>query len=189
MSPTKTLDKILHNRRKHRVSIRNFTLSAVLVPVFEKNNEDYLLFTMRNQNVRHHKGEICFPGGVYDKKDHFLLNTALRETEEEIGLKPEDVLVLGELDDLMTPTYFRINPFVARIPYPYPFKINEKEIDCLIEVPLRYFMDEKHLELKKVTIEGDEVEIPFYHWKKHTIWGATGRIVRQLINLLHDGKK
>lgn len=189
MSPTETLDKILHNRRKNRISIRNFTPSAVLVPVFEKNSEDHLLFTQRNQKVQHHKGEICFPGGVYDKKDHFLLNTALRECEEEIGLKPEDVLILGELDDLMTPTYFRINPFVARIPYPYPFKINETEIDSVLEIPLRHFMDEKNLELKTVSIEGEEVEIPFYHWENHQIWGATGRIVRQLINLLHDGGK
>lgn len=188
MSPIKTLDKILHNRSKHKLTLKNFKPSAVLVPVFEKNGEDILLFTQRNQKVRHHKGEICFPGGTYDPKDHFLLNTALRETEEEIGLKAEDILILGELDDLITPTSFRINPFVARIPYPYPFQINEKEIDCLIEIPLMHFMDEKNLELRKVTFEGEEVEIPFYHWEKHTIWGATGRIVRQLISLLKNKK-
>lgn len=188
MSPAKILDRILRQRAKHRLSLKNFRPSAVLVPVFEKDGEDYLLFTKRNQEVRHHKGEICFPGGTYDKRDHFLVNTALRETQEEIGLKPEDVLVLGELDDLITPTYFRINPFVARIPYPYPFLINEREIECLLEIPLAHFMDESQLQVKKVSFEGDEVEIPFYHWQTHTIWGATGRIVRQLIKVLHEWK-
>ncbi len=189
MSPTKILDRILHQRNKKRLSFKHFKPSAVLVPVFEKDGQDYLLFTKRNNEVRHHKGEICFPGGTYDPKDHFLLNTALRETEEEIGLKPEDVIILGELDDLITPTYFRINPFVARISYPYPFKIHEKEIESLLEIPLAHFMDEKNLELKNISIEGEEVEIPFYHWNNENIWGATGRIVRQLINVLHEGKK
>lgn len=188
MSPAKILDKILRQRTKRRLSFKNFRPSAVLVPVFEKDGEDYLLFTKRNQKVRHHKGEICFPGGTYDKRDHFLLNTALRETEEEIGLKAEDVLILGELDDLITPTYFRINPFVARIPYPYPFQMNEKEIESLIEIPLAHFQDESHLEIKKMSVEGDEVEIPFYYWENHTIWGATGRIVRQLIHILSKKK-
>ncbi len=189
MSPAKILDKILRQRTKRRLTLNNFRPSAVLVPVFEKDEQDYLLFTKRNLHVSHHKGEICFPGGTYDKRDHFLLNTALRETEEEIGLKAEDVLILGELDDLITPSNFRINPFVARIPYPYPFSINDKEIDCLIEIPLAYFMDESHLEIKQVSFEGEDVEIPFYHWEDHTIWGATGRIVRQLIKVLHEGIK
>ncbi len=184
MSPTKTLDRILKNRSKHRVTLKNFRASAVLVPLLEKNGEEHLLFTVRNQKVRHHKGEICFPGGTYDKSDHFLLNTALREAEEEIGLKAEDILILGELDDLITPTLFRINPFVGRIPYPYPFKMNEKEIDGVLEIPLAHFMDETQLKLKKVKFEGEEVEIPFYDWNKHSIWGATGRIVRQLVSVL-----
>ena len=190
MSPTKILDKILRQRSKKRITLKNFNPSAVLVPIFENpKGQENLLFTVRNQEVRHHKGEVCFPGGVYDKKDHFLMNTALREAEEEIGIKAEDVLILGELDEIITPTLFRINPFVGRIPYPYPFKINEKEIASVLEIPLQYFMDESHLEIKKMNFEGEEVEIPFYHWENHTIWGATGRIVWQLINLLHDDKK
>lgn len=157
-----------------------FKPSAVLLPLFQKNNEDHLLFTVRNHRVKHHKGEICFPGGVYDPSDQHLLQTALRETEEEIGIKPADVNILGELQEIITPTFYRIFPFVGKIPYPYFLQINSQEVDEIIEIPLSYFMDEEQVKFETVTFFGKEIERPSYQWNRHLIWGATAFMVKQL---------
>lgn len=179
-----SIGKILSRHKKVKVTLKDFKPSAVLVPLFTKDAEDYLLFTVRNDKVRHHKGEVCFPGGVYDKKDRNLLTTALREVKEELGIKEKDVEILGELDDLITPTFYRITPFVGRIPYPYPLKMSQKEISTTLEIPLNYFMDEKRLHVEHFEYFGESFEIPFYKWKNHSIWGATGRIVRQLVEVM-----
>ncbi|PON17011.1 hypothetical protein C2W62_15515 [Candidatus Entotheonella serta] len=88
----------------------------------------------------HHRGQISFPGGRHEPADHSLLDTALRESDEEIGLNPTHVTVLGQLDDLLTTgSNYLIRPYVGLIPYPYPFKLDKRETDYLIEVPL-YFL-------------------------------------------------
>jgi len=176
--------KVLHHHSKLSLSLQDFKPSAVLVPLFKKNSDYHLLFTLRNQEVRHHKGEISFPGGVCDPEDPHLLATALREAQEEMGILEKDVKILGEMDDLITPTYYRITPFVGKIPHPYPFEPNHKEIDAVLEIPLKHFQNEENMQLKKVTLFGEEYEIPYYKWENHTIWGATGRIVRQLVELI-----
>ena len=182
------LRQILCGHAKRKVSLKDFKPSAVLAPLFVREGEDHLLFTVRNERVRHHKGEICFPGGVYDRVDHSLLNTALRECEEELGLKPQDIEILGELDDLITPTYYRITPFVGRIPHPYPLIVNAKEISRTLEVPLSFFLDEKNLKLKDVEYFGEIHQVPLYEWQGNAIWGATGRVVRQLVALVMEAK-
>jgi 8-oxo-dGTP pyrophosphatase MutT (NUDIX family) len=179
-----SLQKILSSRRKTSVNLKDFKPSAVLVPLFTKDFEDHLLFTVRNDKVRHHKGEVCFPGGTYDKKDRSLRKTALREAEEELGIREKEVKILGELDDLITPTFYRICPFVGKIPYPYPLKINQREIAETLEIPLSYFMDEKKLHVEHFEYFGESFEIPFYKWKNYSIWGATGRIVKQLVEII-----
>ncbi len=179
-----SIQKILKTRKKHSVTLKDFRASAVLVPFFLKEKEPYLLFTVRNFKVRHHKGEVCFPGGTSDKKDPDLKHTALRECEEEIGISSKDIEILGELDDFVTPTFYRITPFVGKIPYPYSLQINFHEIADVLEVPLSCFMDETKLRIEHFDLFGESVEIPFYSWKDHTIWGATARIVRQLVGLV-----
>ena len=91
---------------------------------------------------KYHKGEISFPGGVYDKGGPDLERTALREAFEEIGLKGNDVQIIGVLDDIVTVTEFIVTPIVGLFPYPYPFKVSEVEIAELIEVPLSSLLDE-----------------------------------------------
>lgn len=169
-------------------TLQEFKPSAVLLPLFQKNFEDHLLFTVRNHQVKHHKGEICFPGGVYDKSDQDLLKTALRETEEEMGIQQKDIHVLGELEELITPTYYRISPFVGRIPYPYSFQVNKQEVEEVIEIPLSYFMDETRVKFDQVTFFGKEFKRPSYQWNHHLIWGATAMMVRQLVKKLKNGE-
>lgn len=156
--------------------------AAVLVPLFLKDGRWHLLFTQRTETVQDHKGQISFPGGRHDPDDPSMLATALRETHEEIGLDPQDVTILGQLDEMYTVTQYRISPFVGVIPYPYPFRVNPAEIAELIEIPLEAFLDPANLEQReRAVLVGPPVPVYFYHIGSYTIWGVTARIVKDLL--------
>jgi len=175
---------ILSSRKRRVIEHPPFSHAAVLVPLFKKGDGCHLLFTKRSDQVKHHKGEISFPGGVVDEEDLELINTALREAHEEIGLKKSDVQILGILDDIVTITEFIVTPIVGLFPYPYPFKVSEVEIAELIEVPLSSLLREKSFSDKEI-IRGGQKEIVYaYQYEKHIIWGATARILKQFLDLI-----
>jgi len=157
--------------------------AAVLAPLFLKDREWHLLFTLRTETVQDHKGQISFPGGRRDPEDDSLLTTALRETEEEIGLARSDVTVLGQLNEMYTVTQYRISPFVGVIPYPYPFRPSPAEIAELIEAPLRVLLDPANFEQReRAVLVGRPVPLYFYHVGPYTIWGVTARIVKDFLD-------
>jgi 8-oxo-dGTP pyrophosphatase MutT (NUDIX family) len=167
--------KILHNRKKEKIIGENLKASAVLIPLFYNQGQYHVLFTERSDEVNFHKGQVCFPGGTQEPSDSSLLQTALREIEEEIGLKAKDVEILGELDDSITSTSnYVISPFVAFIPYPYPLRADSREIKEIFSVPLSFLMDEANFKQDSYV----------YEYEGHIIWGATARILRQFIALL-----
>ncbi len=144
----------------------------------------HLLFTKRTDQVKHHKGEISFPGGMFDEEDNNLRRTALREASEEIGLKEDKVQILGVLDDIVTVTEFIVTPFVGVFPYPYPFKLSPIEIAELIEVPLASLLDPGCFGEKEIIQIGRKRIVQAYQYKHHSIWGATARILRQFLDLI-----
>src|SRR3990170_3256951 len=148
------LRNILNTRQRRVIGHLSFAHAAVLVPLFKKGGDCHLIFTKRTDTVRYHKGEISFPGGVFDESDSALERTALREAFEEIGLKESDVQIIGVLDDIVTVTEFIVTPFVGFFPYPYPFKVSPIEIAELIEVPLSSLLDEKCFGEREI-IQGD----------------------------------
>lgn len=159
--------------------------SAVLIPIYEKNGEYHVLLTQRTNDLEHHKGQICFPGGSRHNEDDSLKDTALREAYEEVGIKPEDVEILGELDSMGTLTSnFLITPFVGIIPYPYEFKVCQDEISELIEVPLPALTDDSNYWEEIYSVEGVTGKASFFKYKDKVIWGATARILKQLIDLV-----
>ncbi|MBL7684773.1 MAG: CoA pyrophosphatase [Deltaproteobacteria bacterium] len=174
------LKRQLAQHQKYRVDLPQFNPSAVLVPLYLKKGEEYLLFTVRNHLVRHHKGEICFPGGRADETDSSLERTALRECEEELGIAPHKIEILGEMDDLITPTFYKISPFVGLLEDIDKIQMNHHEISEVLEIPLKHFLDSKSLEMAYFEYFGESLEFPFYYWNHHRIWGATARILRQL---------
>jgi 8-oxo-dGTP pyrophosphatase MutT (NUDIX family) len=181
------LEKELARRRKVHIQDEHRTLSAVLVPLFVKQNKYHLLFIQRTDRVRYHKGQVSFPGGAYEKEDKDLLTTALREAEEEIGLERNQVRILGELDDMATiGTKYIIAPFVGLIPYPYDFKVDHFETEEILEIPLTEFLDKNTCEEGTSMIEGKSINSYFYHCHGViTVWGATARIVRQFAEILN----
>lgn len=177
--------KILGARKKEVISGGGLTPSAVLLPLFRKEGEIYLLFTRRTESVKDHKGQISFPGGTQDEGDEELWVTALRESYEEIGVKSEDVKILGELDDITTITNYCISPFVGVIPYPYEFVVNKAEIAELIEVPISALLDPKIFTEEKAYIyQGRLYPVYYFNYGKTVIWGATAKILKQFLELI-----
>lgn len=179
--------EILLNYSKRKITSKNLKSSAVLVPLFCSEGQYYILFTQRSDEVEFHKGQVCFPGGTFQPGDTSLLQTALRESEEEIGLKAEDVEILGELDDTITVTSgYVISPFVAFVPHPYLFKVDYREIKQILSVPLSAMMDEANFRRGEdmQTIEGETIPVYYCEYKGHIIWGATARILKHFTELL-----
>ena len=159
--------------------------SAVLIPLFIKNGEYYILFIKRSQEVKNHKGEISFPGGLCEKFDGGLEETALREAFEETGIHSQDVKVLGTLDDIKTvSTNYRVTPVVGVIPYPYSFSLRKAEVDEIIEIPLTHLLDEGNGLEEPITREGKTYTGCVYHYKDYLIWGATARILKNLFDIM-----
>jgi 8-oxo-dGTP pyrophosphatase MutT (NUDIX family) len=176
--------KMLSSRQRRVIEHPPFSHAAVLVPLFKKGGNCHLLFTKRSEEVKYHKGEISFPGGVVDEEDSELISTALREAFEEIGLKENDVQIIGVLDDIVTITEFIVTPIIGLFPFPYPFKVSEAEIAELIEVPLSFLLDEECFSEREI-LRGGRNEVVFaYQYGKHIIWGATARILQQFLDLI-----
>jgi 8-oxo-dGTP pyrophosphatase MutT (NUDIX family) len=120
--------------------------AGVLVLLFVRDGGLWILFTRRTETVEQHRGQISFPGGAQEPADATLWETALRESEEEIGLAPFDAILLGSLSPIVTVTNFYVEPYVAALPQPYVFRPQEAEIAELLEVPVAALMDPGILE-------------------------------------------
>jgi 8-oxo-dGTP pyrophosphatase MutT (NUDIX family) len=182
------IGKMLSSRQRRVIEHPPFSHAAVLVPLFQKDGDCYLLFTKRSEEIKYHKGEISFPGGVVDEEDRELIHTALREAREEIGLKESDVQIIGVLDDIVTITEFIVTPIVGLFPYPYPFKVSEVEIAELIEVPLAPLLKKDCFSEREIFRGGEREIVYAYQYGKHIIWGATARILNQFLDLIPISK-
>jgi 8-oxo-dGTP pyrophosphatase MutT (NUDIX family) len=180
------LKDALSRRVKQRVIDSSRWPSAVLIPIYRLQDQYYIVFTRRTDKVKYHKGEISFPGGAYHKEDGTLLQTALRESFEEVGLRPEDVTVAGELDDIPTMiSNYVISPFVGFIPPGYRFILNDFEAAELIEVPLSALLEKDSLVMGLPERQFEKwVPSYFYHYHDTIIHGATARILTQLLGIL-----
>jgi len=160
--------------------------AAVLVLIHPRNGEPHIIFTERTNHVEHHKGQMSFPGGACDDSDDCHETTALRETWEEIGVEREHVRVIGSLDDMVTISNFRVTPFVGVLEFEgaYPYSINDHEVARIVEVPLSFLLEEGNMELEVRQHQGREVLVPAFSYNGHRIWGATARMLHQLIELL-----
>ena len=156
--------------------------AGVLVPLFVREAMLWVVLTRRTETVEHHRGQISFPGGAEEPGDEDLQATALRETSEELGVRPEDARLLGPLSPIVTVTDFYVAPFVAAIPQPYVFSPAESEIAEVIEAPVAALSDPAIRETK--FLPGRDEPVLFYRYGEHVIWGATGRILAELLEAL-----
>ena len=158
--------------------------AGVLLLIYLKDGELCVLLNKRTNRVEHHKGEISFPGGGRDPEDQTLMDTALREAYEEMGIEKDDVEVICQLDRVSTRSGFAITPFVGTIPSSYPFKSSASEVAEVIEVPLASLMaPDNRIVDGRVGVVEDGPNYS-YTYGEHVIWGATARILTQLFGLI-----
>lgn len=158
--------------------------AGVLVPLFLQSDELHVLLTQRTQLVKDHRGQISFPGGVKDEEDPDLLATALRETEEEIGLEPKVVEVLGSLHPVATITGYAITAFVGLIPHPYEFRTNHREVERLLVLPVAGFFPPERWSSGPYVFQGRMTRVCYWRANQEVIWGATARILLHLLAVL-----
>jgi 8-oxo-dGTP pyrophosphatase MutT (NUDIX family) len=157
--------------------------AAVLIPIFGHPEQPGLVLTERRADLRRHAGEISFPGGRQDDPTEDLITTALREAEEEIGLAPADVEVIGALPPVGTfVTGYKVHPFVGLIPEGLSFRPSPSEVAAI----LLFRLDELRagFEMRRLVRRGIPIRTPTYAVGEHLIWGATGRIVGELLERL-----
>ncbi|MDO8473543.1 MAG: CoA pyrophosphatase [Dehalococcoidia bacterium] len=155
------------------------------MPFYEKEGKLYLLFTKRTDRVAYHKSEISFPGGVQETLDRTLLQTALRESAEEIGLDVSTVEVLGALDD--TPTVaskYVITPYVAVLNGPPLLTVNREEVEEVIELPFEVLLDGSNPRDERLVVDGVPRQVMAYRYDGHVIWGVTARVLKQFLDLV-----
>lgn len=174
---------ILNGRERRIIPADGLNAAAVLVPLGWLDGDPCIILTRRSMSVETHKGEISFPGGHTEPSDNGPEGTALREAEEEIGLRPEHVEILGRLDDHITIFRFHVIPVVGVIPYPYPFKING-EADAIVTVRLADALRDGSWMSEKTTLRGMDVEFSCIPADDGFVWGATARMLRHFVELL-----
>ncbi|MBY8976298.1 CoA pyrophosphatase [Rhodobacteraceae bacterium NNCM2] len=170
--------------REHVLAGRVPRLAAVLCGLVERRDGLYVVLTKRAEHLKQHAGQISFPGGKIDEGDHSAEFAALREAEEEVGLTPADVRVMGTLDDYLTGTAFRVTPFVGMIdPYWTPTP-DQNEVAEVFEVPLDYLMDPANR--LRHHYDRDTGRRFFYamQWGDYYIWGATAGMLKGLSDRL-----
>ena len=178
------LRRFLSQRRKRRINDPGRVPAAVLMPVYRKQGQYHILFIKRTDTVKTHRGEVSFPGGTYQAEDGTMLNTALRECAEEIGLRAGDVEILGELDDEATATSnYTVSPFVALIPWPYRFRKCPAEVAEIIEAPVAALLDG---DCRRQNTETGEAE---FHYQGRVIWGATARMLDRFLDIFRRASR
>ncbi len=171
--------------REHRVlEFPGYVPAAVMILFMMKSNEPHVLLTRRTDKVKTHKGEMSLPGGGYDETDADILETAFRETMEEVGIPRDKIEFLGRFDDFLSIAGFHVSTFVGAVEYPAEYTFNKDEIDDYLEAPLSIFVDRKYDRVQYVTFNGKEFKIYHYLYDKFEIWGLTARILTDFAEVI-----
>jgi 8-oxo-dGTP pyrophosphatase MutT (NUDIX family) len=163
--------------------------AAVLIPLLVSEGEWHTLYTHRTDTVANHKSQVAFPGGSRDPEDVSLEATALREAHEEIGLDPRDVRILGRLTELPTVTNYYVAPVIGVIPWPYPLRIEENEVNRVFTIPLNWLSNPAHWEVRQHKLPGRSETYPvifFQPYDNELLWGVSAQITVNLMRVLTD---
>ena len=183
--PFASLHNFFSRYHPQTFAAKNWTRAAVLCPLFyDENQELKILLIKRSQKVSSHKGEISFPGGARDSQDLSLTETCLRETEEEIGIPPTSITILGLLDEVKTTSGYLVTPFLGVIDGAHPLQLSRDEVEEIIIVGLDELLN-----------PGNQIDFYYFNGRllqpqiafrcgRQVIWGATARIIIRLLELM-----
>lgn len=161
--------------------------AAVLMPVFEQDGDLHFLLTRRTEEVETHKGQISFPGGMRHGNES-LEATALRETREEIGIPAERIEILGRFHDYISITDHRVAPYVGYLESPFRVVLQPTEVAEVLTVPFSIFLDPGRLRTERMMKHGELIDVYFYSYDFHQIWGLTARIIKDFLAELSRGQ-
>ncbi len=179
-----TLQGLLASRERLRIHDEGLSPAAVLLLLYPRADEYHMLLTQRTSRVEHYKGEVSLPGGAWDHGET-LAQTALREAQEEVGLEPSLVELLGTLDDIATRSNFVVTPHVGIAQRPVAFTRNEYEVAELLEVPVRSFYEPAiHVVTEESEYAGRFIPGGHFRWGDAIVFGVTYRILRQFLDLV-----
>ncbi|WNW11548.1 CoA pyrophosphatase [Pseudomonas sp. DTU_2021_1001937_2_SI_NGA_ILE_001] len=183
------LDELLRRVSSHVPGVletdQRFPEAAVLLPV-TRSDEPELVLTLRASGLSTHGGEVAFPGGRRDPEDPDLTFTALREAEEEIGLPPGLVEVVGPLSPVVSRYGIKVTPYVGIIPDFVEYRPNDAEIAAVFSVPLEFFRKDVREHTHRIDYEGRSWYVPSYRYGEYKIWGLTALMIVELMNVLYD---
>jgi 8-oxo-dGTP pyrophosphatase MutT (NUDIX family) len=166
------------NRKvEQRPEFKEYKKAAVMIIFLEMNNAPYVLLTQRTDTVSTHKGQVAFPGGGFDSSDKNMLDTALRETLEEVGINPEEIEVLGEFDEYISIAGFHVYTYVGALNRVQVYKPSKDEIDRILEAPFSIFYNEEYSRCEKMFFGGKDYDVYYYDYNNAVIWGLTARIL------------
>lgn len=183
------IEKFLTQRQRKELNRPDLVHAGVLILLFHKDTGLHVLLTKRSSDVEHHRGQISFPGGAVDDSDDNIVATAARETEEEIGIPPSEIRVLGLFDDTWTPSGFRITPVIAYSKTQPEVHPSPLEVEEVLDVPLSFFLDPRNERVKQLMRDGTPVDVYFYTHGSNEIWGATAAMLRSLVRALQSIRK
>ena len=173
----------LNNFRKNKSNINK--LAAVLITLIPNGNDFNVLFTKRSDKLRVHSGQISFPGGVVEEDDFDEVSAALREANEEVGIDPVSVNILGILDLYLTGTGYKVRPVIGLIKSEPEYKLSSEEVDYVFNVPLSFLIDNKnHQKIKNITY-GKKRTFYLVEYNDYYIWGVTAGIILKLSEVLN----
>ncbi len=172
-----TLRDNLKNREKRSISFPGYRKAAVMMLFFVKNNSPHVLLQLRTDRVSTHKGQVSMPGGGFDSTDRDMLHTAFRETEEETGIDPSAIELIGEFDEYISIMGFHVNVFVGAFNSNVEYAACDNETEQILEVPFSLFYNEDYYKCEKLNHEGREFDVYYYDFNGITVWGMTARIL------------
>jgi 8-oxo-dGTP pyrophosphatase MutT (NUDIX family) len=148
----------------------------------------HILYTRRTVSLPEHSGQVAFPGGRADSDDETAVETALREAEEEINLKPQDVKILGQLNEILTISNYRVTPIVAKIPWPYSITLASEEVSRVFTIPLDWLAQPGHHEIQLRDLPKPFPSVPVVYFNRfdgELLWGVTAEITLTLLYTLN----
>lgn len=159
--------------------------AAVLVPLIRLQNQWHLVYTLRSVRLHDHSGQVSFPGGSWEPGDASLIDTALRESEEEIGLAPGAVRVVGCMAQMAMITRFVVTPVVGIVDWPTPLTVNPDEVDRVFSIPLDWLADPNNREYRVHTLSGTDFDVLYFkNFDGEIVWGATARMTMDFLRLI-----
>ena len=179
-------DMNLNNNKKNiNLDSNSYKIAAVLFPLIEKNNELKVILTTRSKDLPSHPGQVCFPGGKLEKADKNIIECAKRESFEEVGIKSDQINLLGQLDDCITGTNFKVTPVIGLIDSNFIPVLQEKEVADIFEVPLDYFIEKNNQKIEYANYKDKSYSYYQYNWENKKIWGSTARIIVNFCEIMN----